>query len=125
MSKLSPWPWRLELVQQRSFGVGIVDANGKEVVRQDAAAFSSAQNSRLDNENGVGFPYRSDDPKFTRDAVIAAIQEQDANARVMTAAPEMLQARRYCETLIACSGINGSAQTLACVRAVIAKADAK
>lgn len=78
-------PWKLELKQKWPFGVKVV-TDDKEILHQDAYCHSSDQKSRIDCEQAVGFPYRE------RASVSAAIREQDDNARLIAAAPELLEA---------------------------------
>lgn len=89
MSKHSPKPWTFEKKHERSFGFTITSSDGEEIVDQDAHCFSSDQETREDNELGVGFPIRGD--RFTRDKAVALIARQDADGMLMAAAPDLLE----------------------------------
>jgi hypothetical protein len=49
-------------------------------------------NTREDCENGFGFPVKSSMPGGTQAEAVLAIAEQDANARLIAAAPDLLEA---------------------------------
>ncbi len=85
----TPGPWALELRQAWPFGVRITAANGDTILQVGACAHSTVQKTRQECEDGVGFRHKSKDGSTTRDAVIFAIAEQDANARLIAAAPTM------------------------------------
>lgn len=81
--------WKLELNESWPFGFRI-SSGEREIVRQDGACSSTAQQTRADYVDGVGFDYHS---KFTtRDQAIDAVAEQDANAHLIASAPELYRA---------------------------------
>lgn len=90
MSKHTAGPWKLELVEKYPFGFLVTAANGDEILREEAVCRSSDQKTRQDNELGVGFPFRS--ARFTRDDASRLVSRQDANARLISAAPDLLEA---------------------------------
>lgn len=86
----TPGPWTLELVQKWPFGVRVV-ADRQEILQQSAYCSSTEQRTRLDCELGVGFGGRD----FTTIAEAQVhIANQDANARLITAAPDLLEAAK-------------------------------
>jgi hypothetical protein len=92
-AKFTAGPWTLELVQEWPFGVRIVAASGKRILSESADAHATEQKTRLDCETGVGFDSRTERANgITRDQVVAIIAEQDANARLMSSAPCLLEA---------------------------------
>lgn len=82
-AKFTSGPWEFIPVEVWPFGVRII-AGSNVILHQDAFAHSSKQKSRADCEDGVGF-----EPKDI-DTVQNAIREQDANAKLIAAAPELL-----------------------------------
>src|SRR6185503_11100335 len=88
-AKHTPGPWRLELRQSFPFGFEIL-AGQCGIIAQDAYCFSSKQKTREDNERGVGFPRRAKDGETTAKMAADFIAEQDANARLIAAAPDLL-----------------------------------
>lgn len=85
----TPGPWFAKFIITWPFGIRVVSESG-EILHQDGACRSSEQETRRDNEIGVGFPYRS--TSTTREQATAAIAEQDANAHLIAAAPELYEA---------------------------------
>jgi hypothetical protein len=85
--QFTPGPWHLELIGSWPFGVRVT-ANGKEIMSQSAHCLSSVQRTRRDCEMGEGFPVRG----ATKAEAKRAIAEQDANARLIAAAPELYKA---------------------------------
>lgn len=81
-------PWKLEVVEKWPYGVQIIAANGNVVLAQDGFAHSSQQKNRADYLDGVGFSYK-DGQRYKACEVVA---EQEANARLMAASWEMLEA---------------------------------
>lgn len=91
--RFTPGPWKLALVGKWPFGVWVSSIDGKVVLEQHAVAHSTRQKTREDCENGVGYDWHPKHPQATpRQAAIDAIVEQDANARLIAAAPELLAA---------------------------------
>ena len=84
-TKFTPGTWRFLPLEQWPFGVSVV-ADDKVILRQDAAAHSTQQKTRTDCEQGVGFDRKD------ISAVQDAIREQDANARLIAAAKDLLGA---------------------------------
>jgi hypothetical protein len=83
--KHTPGPWEFIQVEVWPFGVRVV-AGSNVILHQDAFAHSTAQKSRADCEDGIGF--EPEDIGTVQDA----IREQDANARLIAAAPDLLAA---------------------------------
>lgn len=97
-AKFTPGPWRLSLVQRWPFGVEVVSENGRFILHESATCHSTVQKTRADNEAGMGFKKESGE-------AAAAIAEQDANARLIAAAPELLAlAVRYASECSECEG---------------------
>ena len=86
----TPGPWRLELIQTWPFGFKIT-AGEHEIMAQTAYCSATGQKTREDCERGVGFGHK--DPT-SRDEAIRLNAEQDANARLIAAAPAMYEALR-------------------------------
>lgn len=84
-------PWTLELVQKFPFGVRIV-AGEREILSQHAYCHSTSQKTRQDNELGVGFVHNSKLNFTTVDEAQQHVAEQDAIARLISAAPDLLKA---------------------------------
>jgi hypothetical protein len=83
-----PTPWTLELRQQFPYGFVIKAANGEEVMAEDAYCFSTEQNTREDNERGVGFAFKNKPDKSftTRGEAILMIAAQTMKAKYIVAA---------------------------------------
>lgn len=81
--------WRFEKIKTFPFGIRIVAA-GNSILNQTAVCHSSKQKTVEDNEAGLGFDGRCH--SITQDEAAAMIAEQDANGRLMAAAPELLEA---------------------------------
>ena len=96
LTKHTPGPWHLQLVEEWPFGVKVL-AGEKEILSQSAFCHSSEQKTRRDCELGIGFEYKND-TFTTRAEAVASIKEQDANARLIAAAPELLE---KCEKIVA------------------------
>ena len=82
-------PWTLELRQNWPFGFRILDAAGEVILAQDAAASSTLQETREDNEAAIGFDGVD---RWSRKAAVQAIATQNATARLWHAAPDLLVA---------------------------------
>lgn len=98
-SEPTPGPWTFEPNDKRPFGFSIVGGARQIVFQQDAVAFSSEQRTRADCESGVGFSFHE------RNRISEMIAEQDANGRLIAAAPDLLAACKavdeffdYCST---------------------------
>lgn len=102
--RFTPGPWTLELVQNWPFGVIIRAASGDLVLHEDGAAHSTGQKTRHDCENGVGFRWKPRAGGSSREQAIAAVVEQDANARLIAAAPDLYTALEGMERLFAING---------------------
>jgi hypothetical protein len=89
-AKHTEGPWALELVQSFPFGVRVTAQNGAVIHLESAAASSSRQQTRADCEMGYGFAEAGVRPEFLRSTAVRLIAEQDANARLIAAAPELL-----------------------------------
>ncbi len=88
-AKHTPGPWTLELVQEWPFGIK-VHAGGEVILSQSAVCNSTKQETRRDCEQAVGFNENDQDAYFRADFARKCIAEQDANARLIAAAPELL-----------------------------------
>lgn len=86
MSGHTPGPWVLVLRQEFPFGFEVLAARGVCIVAQNAFAYTSGQKTRADNEQGLGFGHKDRGP------IVAVIAEEDANGRLIAAAPDMLAA---------------------------------
>jgi hypothetical protein len=98
MSKTENWtpgPWQMRPVESWPFGFVVeTEADGVEIFKQGAVCHSTEQKTRADCEAGVGFKWRrtASYNYTTRDEAAALIAEQDATARLIAAAPELLEA---------------------------------
>lgn len=86
MSAHSPGPWAVEFPSKFPWGYRITSSDTFYVIEEAAIACASPQKTREDNLAAVGFPWR-DRPK-----VIEMLKRQEANARLIAAAPELLEA---------------------------------
>ena len=117
MSAPAPGPWAFEKKTKWPFGVIVTAADGWVVIEQSGFCNSTEQKTRDDNERGIGF--KQDDSDFGRAAAVACIAKQDANARLIAAAPDLLEALKAAEERPLCTeGADWWIQ----VRAAIAKA---
>jgi hypothetical protein len=90
MSKHTPGPWTVKLIEEWPFGVSVM-AGEHAIVHQFACAHSTEQKTRLDCESAIGFEHSK------REQVREASATQDANARLIAAAPDLLAACRLAE----------------------------
>ena len=88
-AKWTKGPWTLELVQKFPWGIKILSGS-EEVLSQDAICHCSKQNTRQDNEDGIGFDWRS--KLLERQKAIDMIAQQDANANLIAASPDLYEA---------------------------------
>lgn len=84
-TKHTPGPWVLEMQEVRPHRI-IIRAGDKEILTQDMYAHSSVQRTLADCLAAIGFPASE------RASIIAALQEQIANACLIAAAPDLLEA---------------------------------
>lgn len=90
-TKHTPGPW--QAVEHYSDAVTVTDAAGfKHVAVENVAVL-------LDFKNKLGIPHWADSPKASREL---SIEEQAANARLIAAAPELLD-----ELLLLCNMLDG------------------
>lgn len=80
---ISPAPWTLVQRPTLPFMLVITDAEGKAIVGADRAAFSTRQKVIDDCRDAVGFVGAD------RKAAVDAIRRQEADFRMMTAAPAL------------------------------------
>lgn len=83
----TPGPWTLKQEDVWPFDLDIVGSH--PIVNIRRIAHSSSQQTLADCRAAVGFPYKE------RDNVSAKIAEQEANARLIAAAPDLLAALRW------------------------------
>lgn len=95
MGKHTAGPWIFERVNTWPFSV-IVKSGEKVIYRENAACHSTQQKTREDCEQGVGFNEKQG--VFSRENARQLIAEQDANAALISAAPDLLQ---LCERALA------------------------
>lgn len=118
----TPGPWVLELQEVRPHRI-VIRAGDREILSQDMYAHSSVQRTLADCLAAIGFPAAE------RASIIAALQEQVANARLIAAAPDLLEALNVFAGRYACpdSLSDGATMTFTAAdirlaRAAIAKA---
>jgi len=92
----TPGPWILAKNENWPFGIKVFSKSveGIEILSQHAYCHSSTQNTRKENEDGIGFKHGKD-----REEAKRAIAEQDANAALIAAAPDMLEALKHAQRL--------------------------
>lgn len=92
----TPGPWEFKPIEKWPFGVHVFAGN-YDIHKEDAYAHSTTQDNRRENELGIGFKGAE------ADLAEKAIKTQDANARLIAAAPtllaELIQKREECEML--------------------------
>jgi hypothetical protein len=109
--------------------VSVFAANGDTIFGDCAIAYAADQKTRSDCELGVGFS------GVDRDLAVKMVAEQDANAKLIAAAPDLLaacqgaekllskQLEEYNATLAAVPGLNSPpGPVLNALRGAIAKA---
>jgi hypothetical protein len=115
-AKHTPGPWVLHQNDKWPFEIQI----GNDVVTMSRVAYSTAQKTLNDVRLAVGFDWHE------RDNVCRLVAEQEANARLIAAAPELLSALE--EALLQLDYLEGRNTTgttpavAARIRHVIAKA---
>lgn len=95
MSAHSPGPWSVEFPSEFPWGHRITASDTSVVIEDYAIACSSEQKTREDNLAAVGFPWRE------RPKVIEMLETQKANASLIAAAPELLEALKLMDKYIA------------------------
>ena len=86
MSGHTKGPWSVVQNEKWPFGIKIEP----EILRMDCYAHSTSQKTLDDMRNALGFPNNE------RAGIITAIQEQESNARLIAAAPDLLEALKEC-----------------------------
>lgn len=79
-------PWRVEVAARWPFDLDIMSGEADVVVSMRRVAFSSRAKSIDDLRAGVGFPHAQ------RPDIAATVARQEANARLIAAAPDLLEA---------------------------------
>jgi hypothetical protein len=125
MSAHTPGPWSLELVQEWPFGVRVT-AGDELILSQSAVCNSTQQETRLDCEMGYGFYENATEVHWRAETARKYIAEQDANARLISAAPELLESAKelaaHVREMCRCLSIPEPAASLERYEAAIAKA---
>lgn len=91
MSALTAGHWQLVEPEQWPWDL-LVMRGEEEILRMKRHAHSTDQKSLSDCLAGVGFDPRAEIPDFRRDAVVAALATQRANALLIAAAPDLYEA---------------------------------
>ena len=108
----TPGPWGLEHSNVWPWEMRITGPD----MTMDRVAYSTGQKSLDDMRCAKGFPHQD------RDKIIEAIREQEANARLISAGPDLLEA---CEALLERYRIMVAADGPECLQAIAAIAKAK
>lgn len=113
--KHTPGPWAISTEERFPFSMSIWASNSEwPVVEMRRIAWSSQQKTLQDMRDAVGF----DHPK--RKEMAALVAQQEADARLIAAAPELLAALQAC--LSPDGGFYCTADVERAARAAIAKA---
>lgn len=91
MSKHTPGPWEVGFKERFPFGVSVIAPGGVVIHSEYAIAHATGQKTRRDCEGGFGFSGAD------REQAIKMVAEQDANARLIAAAPDLLEA---CKSMV-------------------------
>lgn len=108
--KHTPGPWLVEMPQEWPFSI-LIEPN---IIRMDRYAYGTGNKSLEDVRSAASFPHKN------REHISAKIAEQEANARLIAASPDMLEALIECRGLLA--ALCGPDEAVA--NAVIRQADA-
>jgi len=100
MSEYSRGPWSLSLVQEWPFGI-LISSGEDVVVQQSGAATSTKQDTHAKHINGFGFDEHHKDIKWSASHARNLVATQIANARLIAAAPELLEALIECASRLA------------------------
>ena len=80
--KHTPGPWTVQMQDKWPFGISIEP----DIMQMRRVAYSTSHKSLDDVRAAVGFDHNQ------RDDISAMVAEQEANARLIAAAPDMLEA---------------------------------
>ncbi len=95
MANPTPGHWRFIPITTWPFGFRVM-AGDICILTQEGACYSTDQQTRQDNELGVGFTaVRRSPTQMTIEEAQALIAEQDANGRLMAASKSLLAALKF------------------------------
>jgi hypothetical protein len=114
-TKHTPGPWAVKHEEKWPFDIEIGTV-GETVVSMTRIAYSTRQNTLTDVRCAVGFDWNE------RDDVAFMVAKQEADARLISAAPDLLAVAIEADSALAALGIPENGKPRVQIRAAIAKA---